>query len=135
MSTLVRHIFRSAIVICLLLSFPSIILAFGCEKWKSEIAGLGCNLASYISTYAKYTQKEISYSDFRSECDALCAKIKKIQSHAQEESSCSHSDGKYEKRRAVLLKTIDMALPTMTTGKYLAPAIKEALRKHEDDTD
>ncbi len=108
--------------------------ASACEKWKSEIASMAWQLGGYIKAFTKYSggSGEVMHHQLSDKSREIAVKMKKLQSYASSTASCEDMDGKYERRRNLLLNTIRTALPIVSNGKYLAPAIKDALDKEKD---
>lgn len=103
--------------------------ASACEQWKSEIASLAWQLGGYIKAFTKYSggSAEVMHHQLSDKSREVATKMKKLQSYVSSTASCDDMDGKYERRRNLLLNTIRTALPIVSNGKYLAPAIKDAL--------
>lgn len=98
------------------------------------MASLAWQLGSYIKAFSKYSggSSEVMHHQLADKSREVTAKMKKIQSYVSSTASCSHADGKYEGRKRLLLSTIRTALPIVSNGKYLAPAIKDALDKEKN---
>lgn len=106
-----------------------------CEKWKSEIGSTVWNVGKYIKVYKKYTDNNISQSEFRSEANEAIEKLETVVSRTLSISSCTHPDNKYENRKESLSSTIDFALPIMKAGEFLAENVKEKLNNVDEDND
>lgn len=105
--------------------------AFSCEKWKSEIGWAVVDIGKYISLYAKFEKSKISESDFKYKSNELINKLAEIKSRAETVASCT-DDTKFENRRVALLDALNISIGAITGGKYLAPAVKEDLQRHDN---
>lgn len=114
------------VVLLLGLSVPAQVHAFGCEKWKSEIAGTVKDLALYMKAY-----HDRSNGRFAEKSSELIGKLRKIKDRVESVSSCT-DDVKYENRRLALIKALNIALPVMKAGELLDPGVRESLGRHEE---
>ena len=105
-----------------------------CEKWKSEIASLAWDLGGYIKAFTKYSNgnQGVMHHQLSNKASEVREKVLKIKYHVESTSSCDDPNGKYERRRNLLLNTINTALPIITGSKYLAPAIKDRLDSEKE---
>jgi hypothetical protein len=117
---------------CSVLVLPS--SASACEKWKSEIASLAWDLGGYIKAFTKYSNGsgDVMHHQLADKSGEVRGKILRIKSHVESTSSCDDPTGKYERRRNLLLNTMNTALPIIAGSKYLAPAIKDKLESEKE---
>ncbi|MEY4979788.1 MAG: hypothetical protein RLZZ352_2058 [Pseudomonadota bacterium] len=126
------NISRIVFLVFSIISFEA--LGADCEKWKSEIASVSWALGGYIKAYSDYSTKkdDVMHHQLMKKSKDVLAKLAEAQGRAMSISSCPSPEGKYERRRNLLLQTINVASPTISASRYLAPAIKEAVdREHE----
>lgn len=107
---------------CTLLAISLSAEASACEKWKSEIAGVGASIGSYVVSYKKHD------GTFNDTANKAIAKLHEIKDRAESIQSCANDSDKFEKHRLTLLKVINFSLPIMAAGKYLAPSVKDELK-------